>query len=199
MAVAVLPAAAVLTFFSFDILQLWTRSTETAAFDTYILSILVVGSALNALLYQPYALQLAFGWTKLSFVAGVLSVAILIPSLFPLTRHFGAMGAASMWAVLNVLNMLIAVPIMHRRLLRGEAWRYFGDIGLPLIATMGIAMLGRLMLANLTSPFVMFAGILSVWLGCLVVAVLAAPYVRSWAVAQLTTAKLQYRSASSKL
>jgi O-antigen/teichoic acid export membrane protein len=199
MAVMVLPPAAVLSFFSFEILRLWTRSTETAAFDARILTVLVVGSALNSLLYLPYALQLAFGWTKLSFVAGVLSVAILIPSLFPLTKYFGAIGAASMWAVLNILNMLIVVPVMHRRLLQGETWRYFADIGLPLVATMVIAMLGRLVFADLNSPFVTLACILSVWFGCLVVAVLAAPYVRSWVVAQVMSAKLQYGNASWKL
>jgi len=199
MAVMVLPPAAVLSFFSFDILRLWTRSTETAAFDANILSVLVIGSALNALLYLPYALQLAFGWTKLSFVAGVLSVVILIPSLFPLTKYFGALGAASMWAVLNILNMLIAVPLMHRRLLRGEAWRYFRDIGLPLLATMGIAMLGRVVFADLSSPFATLACILIVWLGCLVVAVLAAPHIRSWVLSQVMDAKLQYGSASGKL
>jgi len=199
MAVIVLPSAAVLCFFSFDILRLWTESTETAAFDARILSVLVVGSALNALLFVPYALQLAFGWTKLSFVAGLLSVAIVIPSLFPMTKYFGALGAASMWAVLNVVNMFIAVPIMHRRLLRGEAWRYFGDIGLPLICTMGIALLGRLVLADLTSPVVTLACVSSVWLGCLVMAILAAPHVRSWARVQVMGAKLQYYNAGWKL
>jgi O-antigen/teichoic acid export membrane protein len=198
MAVMVLPPAAVLSFFSFDILRLWTRSTETAAFDAQILSVLVIGSALNALLYLPYALQLAFGWTKLSFVAGVLSIAILIPSLFPLTKYFGAIGAASMWAVLNILNMLIAVPVMHRRLLRGETWRYYRDIGLPLLATMGVAMLGRLVFVDLSSPFVTLACISSVWLACLVVAVLAAPHVRSWVLTQVIDVKLQYGNASWK-
>ncbi len=192
MAVMVLPLAAVLSFFSFDILRLWTGSMETAAFDARILSVLVAGSALNALLYLPYALQLAFGWTKLSFVAGLLSVAILIPSLFPMTKYFGALGAASMWAVLNTLNMLVVVPIIHRRLLRGEAWRYFGDIGLPLISTMTIAMLGRLIFADLSSPIITLACVSSVWLGALVVAILAAPNIRSWALAQLMNVKLQY-------
>jgi O-antigen/teichoic acid export membrane protein len=191
MAVLVLPLAAVLSFFSFDILRLWTGSTETAAFDAPILTVLVVGSALNALLYLPYALQLAFGWTKLSFVAGLLSVAILIPLLFPITKYFGAVGAASMWAALNTLNMLVVVPVMHRRLLRGEAWRYFGDIGLPLISTVGIAVLGRLVIADLTSPVVMFACVSSVWLGCLVAAILAAPHIRSWALTQLMNVKVQ--------
>ena len=192
MAVMVLPLAAVLSFFSFDILRLWTGSTDTAAFDARILSVLVVGSALNALLYLPYALQLAFGWTKLSFVAGLLSVAILVPVLFPMTKYFGAVGAASMWAVLNAVNMVVVVPIMHRRLLQHETWGYFKDIGFPIVATIGVVALGRLVLPDLTSPLATIAILSGVWLCAFVVAVLAAPLIRSWMSAQVINVKLQY-------
>ena len=190
MAVAILPVAAILSFFSFDILRLWTRSTETAAFDARILSVLVVGSALNALLYLPYALQLAFGWTRISLVAGLVSVAVVVPSLFPMTKYFGALGAASVWAGLNVLNMLIVVPIMHRRLLPGETWRYFGDIGFPLLATMGVATLGRWAFADVTSPVMTFACVFTVWLVGVFAAILATPHIRSWALAQAMNVKL---------
>jgi O-antigen/teichoic acid export membrane protein len=192
MAVLVLPLAAVLSFFPFDILRLWTRNSETAGIAAPILGVLVIGSALNALLYLPYALQLAFGWTKLSLIAGLLSIAIVIPAMFPLTKYFGAVGAASVWAVLNLLNMLAIVPIMHRRLLPREAWAYFGDIGLPLISTIGLAALGRLIFKNLTSPVMTLAALSSVWLGSFVMAVLAAPQIRSWALVQVMNMKLKY-------
>ena len=44
-----------------------------------VLSMLMVGSAINAVLYLMYTLQLAFGWTKLPFVAGLVSISVLIP------------------------------------------------------------------------------------------------------------------------
>src|SRR6267154_596513 len=88
MAVIILPAAAVLSLFSFDILRMWTRSHDAALNAAPILSILMIGSALNALLYLPYALQLAYGWTRLNLVWGLISMAIFVPVMFPMTKHF---------------------------------------------------------------------------------------------------------------
>ena len=192
MAVLVLPMASVLSLFSFDILRLWTRSSEAAAMAAPILRVLAIGSALNALLYLPYALQLAFGWTKLTFLAGLLSIAIVIPVMFPMTKHFGPVGAATVWAVVNILNMLVVVPIMHRRLLPGEVWGYFGDVGLPFAFAIGVAILGRTIFVNLGSTVATIVAVVTVWLGSSVAAVLAAPRVRSWTFARLTSAKLQY-------
>ena len=122
MAVLIFPVAAVLSLFPYELLRLWTGNNETAASTAPVLSMLVIGSAINAVLYLPYTLQLAFGWTKLPFLAGVASISILVPLMFPMTKHFGLVGAASIWAILNVLNMLIVVPIMHRRLLPRETF-----------------------------------------------------------------------------
>lgn len=192
MAVLVLPIAAVLSLFSFEVLRLWTGSSETAANTAPVLSMLMVGSAINALLFLPYTLQLAFGWTKLPLLAGLISISILVPLMFPMTRHFGLVGAASIWAILNILNMLVAVPIMHRRLLPHETWKYFSDVGLPLISTFGIAVLGRLIFSSPGSAFGTILGLSTVGLCTLAAAVLAAPLVRSRALTWLVNGKLQH-------
>jgi O-antigen/teichoic acid export membrane protein len=197
MAVVVLPLAAVLAFFPFDVLQLWTRNAETATFDARILSILVVGSALNSLLYVPYSLQLAYGWTKISLVAGVVSVAIVIPSLFPMIRYFGAVGAASIWAALNILNMMIVVPITHRRILPGAAGHYFRDIGLPLLAVTGIAFLARMIVPESPPPLTLLALVCSIWVAAVIAAILAAPQIRSWVKVQMMSVKLHVSSGGS--
>jgi O-antigen/teichoic acid export membrane protein len=178
MAVLILPIASVITVFSFHILRLWTGNPETAANTAPVLSMLMVGSAINAVLYLPYILQLAFGWTRLPFLAGLVSISVLVPLMFPMTRHFGLLGAASIWAVLNVLNMLIAVPIMHRRLLQRETWKYYRDIGLPLLGTIAMVALGRLVFADLESRVAILATLSGLWLANCSIAVLLAPQIR---------------------
>ena len=180
-AVLVLPIAAVLSLFSFETLQLWTGSSETAANTAPVLSMLLIGSAMNALLCLPHMLQFAFGWTRLSFLAGVISIAILIPLMFPMTKHFGLIGAASVWAILNVLNLLIAVPIMHRRLLPRETWKYFSDIGLPLLGSIVTVTIGRLVFvfAKVESRLMILVFVACLWLLCSCVAILTAPLIRS--------------------
>jgi O-antigen/teichoic acid export membrane protein len=125
-------------------------------------------------------LQLAFGWTKLSILAGLISISILVPLMFPMTKYFGLVGAAAIWAILNTLNLLVAVPIMHRRLLPSETWRYFSDIGLPLLGSIATVMIGRLVfvVAKIESPGATFAVLAGVWLVGSTAAILAAPHIR---------------------
>ncbi len=179
MAVLILPIATLVSSFSFEILRLWTGSGETALNAAPILSLLIIGSAINALLYLPYALQLAHGWTKLAILAGLVSISILIPLMFLMGKHFGPVGAASIWALLNVLNMLIAVPIMHRRLLPHETWRYFSDIGLPLLWTISIAAIGRLVFTKPESPLLTLAVLTGLWGASVAGAVVGAPAIRA--------------------
>jgi O-antigen/teichoic acid export membrane protein len=196
MAVLVLPPAFVLSFFSFDVLLLWTRNIEMSLFVAPILRILVLGSALNALLVLPYALQLAFGWTRLSLIAGLLSIGVVVPVIMPMTKYYGPVGAALVWVGLNAVNMLIAVPIMHRRLLPHDMWGYFRDIGFPFLAALGVAGIARLAFAHLTSPGSIFFALVVAGVASVATAAVAAPIIRSAiktsAAAAIMSAKLQY-------
>jgi O-antigen/teichoic acid export membrane protein len=181
MAVIVLPAAAVISLFSFDILRLWTNSSDVALNAAPILSILVIGSALNALLFLPYAIQLAYGWTNLSLVWGLISISVCVPILFIVTKRFGVVGAATVWAALNVTSLVLVVPIMHRRLLRGETWAYFRDIGVPLAGTVLTATVGRFLFVNPTSRIMTITVLSAAWISSMITAILATPYMRTWA------------------
>ena len=143
--VLVIPMGLVLASFSKEIMFLWTGSMVTAQ-NTYILvSILVTGSTLMGLMVIPYALQLAFGWTKLSLIFNFISVILLIPLMIWLTTIYGAIGASSMWLSLNSAYVLGMIHLMHRRILQGEKWRwYINDIGKPFISALIIVLFGSL-------------------------------------------------------
>jgi len=77
-------------------------------------------------------LQLAYGWTSLAFYQNVVAIIILIPLLFLLIPYLGAVGGAIAWVLLNVGYVIFLIPVMHRRFLRGDMWRwYIADVGLP--------------------------------------------------------------------
>lgn len=138
--VLILPVTVVIVLFSKQVLFLWTGSSATVANAHLLLSILVMGTALNGLMHLPYAVQLAYGWTKLAFYVSVAAVLALVPLLILVTSAYGAVGAAFIWVILNGALLLVSVRIMHRRLLKGEQWRWcFEDIGLPLAAALGAA------------------------------------------------------------
>lgn len=142
--VLIAPIAAVIAFFSREILFLWTRNAVTADRAHLIVSLLIVGTALNGIVSIPYALQLAHGWTRLTLVSNVVAVVVMVPLLIVLAMRWGAIGAAAVWIAINVGYATITVAVMHRRLLRGEEARwYLRDVAVPAVAAAVVTVAAR--------------------------------------------------------
>jgi O-antigen/teichoic acid export membrane protein len=180
-AAIVLPVTAVLAFFSFDILLLWTGSEKTAVVASPIVSVLAIGMALNVLMSLPYALQLSHGWTSIGLRINIFLIIAFVPAIYFMTTRYGAVGAATTWVVLNSIYMLIGVPLTHRRLLTGEIRRWFiEDIGPPLVAALLIAGLGRLLITSPMPPMTSIISLSVILLGGLIAAVMVAQHMRTW-------------------
>lgn len=142
MSVAVLPITIVIAFFSKEILFLWTGNLKIVEHTHLVLTILAACAALSSLMYLPYALQLAHGWTRLALYTNSVAVLFLTPAIIHMTSSYGAVGAASVWVIFNSGAVLVVIQLMHRRLQKGEQWRwYFEDVGLPLAVSIGAALL----------------------------------------------------------
>src|SRR5258708_29496227 len=105
----------------------------------------------------PYALQLAYGWTRLAFLTNLIASILLIPLIIFLAYRYGAIGGALVWLLLNSGYVLISIQIMHKRILPAEKWRwYFLDVGLPFLAAASTAGLLKLLLPTAASPWPLF-------------------------------------------
>jgi len=149
MASLILPAGAVLALFSYQVILLWTGDAVTAARASPIASLLAIGTMINGLMYIPYALQLAHGWTSIGLRINMVWVVVLVPSVIVMSLRFGAVGAAGVWAGLNLVYILAGVPLTHRKVLRGEGRKWFVKDILPsaaaafAIAGAGLYLYGR--------------------------------------------------------
>lgn len=140
--VLVAPAALVLIFFGENLLMVWTGNAPLAHDASPVIALLAIGWMFNAIMNPPYMLQIAYAWTKFSIWMNVVAVGLLVPSIFFVVPRYGATGAASVWAVLNLGYVLIAIHFMHRRLLLEEKWRWYTqDIFFPLVSAAGIVAL----------------------------------------------------------
>ena len=192
MSALILPVTAVIAMFSYEMLLIWTQNTLTAEKAYLLVSILICGTALNGLMNIPYALQLANGWTKLALYSNLIAVIIMVPMIVYLTSQYGALGGASVWVILNGGYFLIVIPFMHRRLLISEKWRwYWQDVGLPLVASLIIAGLGRLFIGGQTSQFitVLYVGIISI--STFLVTAMVTPVTRRWFFDEILKLKLK--------
>jgi O-antigen/teichoic acid export membrane protein len=193
MSVLVLPAAIVIALFSYEIIFLWTQNPTTAERVHLLVSILICGTALNGIMHLPYALQLAFGWTKLSILKNIIAVIILVPLIIVMAMFYGAVGAASVWLLLNIGYILLEIPIMHRRILSKEKWRwYWQDILVPLIAGLFLAGLGRVFSNSTTSQIMMLLYLLIISLLTLLITIISVPTMRSKLYGQLMKMKFQF-------
>ena len=144
MACLILPAAGLLIAFAPMCLLIWTGNAAIAEWAAPILVLLVIGTTVNGLMHLPYALQLAFGWTRAGLYLAMCSVAMFAPMMLWSAVSFGAAGGAAVWALLNIFNLAVGLPLTHRRLLPGEmrVW-LVRDVGYPLLAVAVVMLAAR--------------------------------------------------------
>lgn len=172
-------AALVLMMFGERVLRLWTGDPGLSHKVAPLLATLVLGTLLNTLMIVPHYLQIAYGWTSLAIRVNIVAVSLLVPAILLVVPGYGAIGAARIWVLLNAGYLVFQIPLMHRRLLREEKWRWYrNDLALPLVAAATTALFLRWIVpAGLTKPgeLCILAGISACVLG---VAAMTAPLVR---------------------
>jgi O-antigen/teichoic acid export membrane protein len=187
MAVLVSAVGGLIAVFSFEILAVWTRSPETASRAWPIVSVLVIGMMLNALMALPYALQLAHGWTSLGLRLNLALAVLLVPTIVVMTSRWGPLGAAGAWVLMNTVYMLVGVPFTHGRLMPGESRTWLArDILPPLGTVMIVLAIGRAVVPKSAGAGATVASVAAVFVVALGAAVLAAPLVRRAARELLT-------------
>ena len=141
----VLPLAAVMLFFSPELLRLWTRDVEVAGRTEVLLRVMTVSAACNRLLMVPYALLLAHGRMRLPILMNVVAIAVLTLLTVWAALAYGSLGASVGWAAYNVLNVAIGMQLVHRRVLPGERWTwYVQDVARPALVALSLTAVGWL-------------------------------------------------------
>ncbi len=171
-----------ITKFLYPLIGILTLILAILSFKDY----LAIGTTFNGLGNIPYALQLAYGWTRLAFFFNLVSVLLFIPLMIAFTTWYGAVGAASAWAILNGGYIVFGIHIMHRRLLPTEKWRwYFQDVGLPLGVALLVAGILRLVIPVPVNNVALVAIIVMISAITLGATALATPITRNWARTQI--------------
>lgn len=179
MTVLVIPLALIICFFSEELLYIWTLDSEISSKSAPILSLLVIGTACNAIMNIPYALQLAHAWTRLSIITNIIAIIVLIPSLILMISKYGSLGAATIWVALNIGYVLFNAPIVHARLLKGEYLHWLvNDFGMPTLAALGVVTMLWMIMPNGLGIIGLLMWIILAFLMAVLFCVFAAPTVR---------------------
>jgi hypothetical protein len=136
MAALFAPAVAVLALAAQPLLEAWCGNRELARWAAAPAGLLAGGSAINALMTAPYALQLSVRWTKPGLLGAAASLVITALVLAVCAPRFGAVGAALAWPVANLLVLAVVVPVTHRHVLGNAAVGWHRAVGGPILATL---------------------------------------------------------------
>lgn len=147
--VLVAPVAMMLIFYGQNIMTLWTGDAALSHRVAPLLTLLALGTLLNGMMHIPYMLQLAHGWPGLAVRVNLVAVIVLVPTILWVTPRYGAIGAASVWVLLNTAYVMIGVHFMYRRLLIEEKWKWYrNDILWPVGAGAVIAVVSSYLQPN---------------------------------------------------
>jgi O-antigen/teichoic acid export membrane protein len=141
-ALVLLPVCSIIIFFADTLIGLWIGDKSIAHAAAPVASLLLLGTALNGMLRIPYQATLAKGWSLFGFYQNICSVFFFLPPLVILTQRYGLVGTAVVWPLLNGTMLIVAAPILHARILKGEYWKWLStDVLLPLAVSLGSSFL----------------------------------------------------------
>lgn len=148
--IIIVPATMMLVFFSAKIIMVWTNNPVVVANTWEVTAIYALGTGLNALLFVPYQLTLAYGWTKLGFYQNLILLFVMAPVTILLVTHYGILGGAISWAAINILCFFITPFFIHKKVLPGELRSFFlQDCLLPVIPCVIIVLSAKLLLDHI--------------------------------------------------
>lgn len=181
MSVLILPVAALVAFFSYDIATLWLHNQRVAEEVAPIATLLIIGTCLNGLMNVPFALQLAYGRTQIGLYINCCLALFLIPGIIFLTFQYGAIGGAAMWVIVNGIYLLIGIPVTHKYLLAGATSTWVKrDLLPPLIISIAVVGVSRLLAPTFQSAMLSLTLFACVWFITTFSAAVSVGYVRDW-------------------
>jgi O-antigen/teichoic acid export membrane protein len=178
--VLLIPIGFLLSFFSKEIMFIWTGNAITAENTHLMVTILVAGSTLMGLMMIPYALQLSYAWTGLALRFNFVALLALVPSLFWLVKKFGALGACYILVILYFGQFIIIIHFMHRRVLITEKYKwYINDIGKPLLLPLILMIIGREIFTNSKDTFFLIINLSAIFFLSVLFSAICASHIRN--------------------
>lgn len=120
----------VIFLYSYDYITIWTGKSDVASIIDKSAVVLTISSLFLSIQICPYYLALAHGHTKNNIMLGILSILILLPSLFFFITYLGLLGAALSSLIVNITITLILGYTLINKYMKGNfyKWLFFDSI-----------------------------------------------------------------------
>lgn len=164
------PITLCIALYSIPLVTLWTGKADLAISIDYVLKILIFGGFFLCLQLTPFYLALANGFTKINLYTGVVGLIVIIPLMIYSISHYGMIGAAIPWVIVNVSGFLVIGLYSVNRFLKNHVSHWLvSDILIPIVITVVIAFIIEVIFINVYGQYIfilksLFIGLLSITL-----------------------------------
>lgn len=119
-------------FYSHEIVYLWIQDSDIANKISPLVSALIIGGAINGIMIFSYALQLAYGLTRVTLVIILSLIIFYVPATYILVITFGMLGGGYSWLLLNLVYLFFGTWLTHRYLFKTQGFEWIlCDVLLP--------------------------------------------------------------------
>ena len=188
MSVLIMPFTFLIVFFSSEILQLWTQDPVTAEKTSILVVFLAIGTMFNGLAHLPLSLQYSYGRTRMVFYTTAVTTITMTLAILLATQNFGAVGAAAVLMIINMVYTLLITHLIHRNHFTEEKrdW-YIRDIGIPLIVTLTVMGIGRMLVQGGMSTSGLVLSLTAITTITVCAVAYSASAVRNWLIGYITS------------
>ena len=115
----------------------------------------IIAMCIHGLMNIVFALQYAYGYSKLMFFHNISLVVVMFPLMYFLIKNYGVVGASFFSLFVNFSYLFINVFYLHRKVLKKELKRwYFENLFIPLLTSFFIVYIFKMFLIeNFANPF----------------------------------------------
>lgn len=166
--VIVAPIVFCIALYSVPLVTLWTGNSDIARSVDYVVKILIIGGFFLCLQLIPFYLALANGFTKINLYTGICGLVIIIPLMIYLISHYGMIGAAIPWMIVNIGGFFFIGFYSVNKFLKGQVlYWWIWDVFFPTIISVVTGIFIEKILSNINGEYMfigksVFIGVLSV-------------------------------------
>lgn len=166
-----------LCFFSEELIWIWTGDKSLALEASIYLPVIAIGFTMLSLQILPFNIAVANGHTKTNNLIGIISLIFTIPGYWIFMKYYGAIGLASVFCVVMILQTLIFIYLIKFKFLKNLNLKtlFIYQLILPLTISLIISyvfyLLSSIIVLNrlLTLIFIGFSLLTSLGLSMLII------------------------------
>ncbi len=129
----ILPIAGLLIAFNYQFLTIYLGNAERVMSIAPIFILLMFGYAIHSLMYIPYALSLAYGWTRYGINTSIVAILVMTPITIFATLKYGLIGAASSWVLLSMGYLCFSLRYLHKKIHKDLMLKFYKKISWQLL------------------------------------------------------------------